>query len=91
MKREIFFSKNHAKNEAGRLVPGLSLFLNKALHELKASGPQLSFNIFRQSSTLHTIKTNYIKLQTIDPDMFSFEFSEKGLGIGSTPHIVYDF
>ena len=29
--REIFFSKNHTKNEAERLVPDLSLFFKKAL------------------------------------------------------------
>ena len=36
----IFFFKNHAENEAGRLV------LNKALNEVKANGLQLSLNIF---------------------------------------------
>ena len=46
-KRErLFFFKDHAKNEAGRLVPDLFLFFKKALHEIKASGLQLSFNIF---------------------------------------------
>ena len=41
----MFFFKNHAENEAGRLVSGLSLFcfLKKLLYELKASGLQLSF------------------------------------------------
>ena len=33
----IFF-KNHAKNEAGRLVPDLFLFIKKALYEVKAKG-----------------------------------------------------
>ena len=45
-KRNIFF-KNNAENEVGRLVPDLFLFLVKASHEVKASGLQLSFNIFR--------------------------------------------
>ena len=36
--REIFFLKNHAENEATRLVPGLFfLFVKKALHEVKAT------------------------------------------------------
>ena len=34
------------RNKAGRLVPDLFLFLKKALYEVKASGLQLSFNIF---------------------------------------------
>ena len=40
------FLKNHAENEAGRVVPDLFLFFKKALSEVKASGLQLSFNIF---------------------------------------------
>ena len=43
--------KNHAKNEAGRLVPDLFLFFKKTLYEVKASDLELSFNIFRSSST----------------------------------------
>ena len=42
----IFFLKNHAENEEGRLVPGLCLFFDKVLYEVKVSGLQLSFNIF---------------------------------------------
>ena len=43
--RNIFF-KIHAENEAGRLVPDLFLFFFKALY-VKATGLQVSFNIFR--------------------------------------------
>ena len=42
---KIFFFKNNAENEAGKLVPD-PLFFEKALNEVKASGLQLSFNIF---------------------------------------------
>ena len=35
-----------AENEAGRLVPDLFLFFKKTLYTVKASGQQLSFNIF---------------------------------------------
>ena len=42
---KYFSSKNHAENEAGRLVPD-PLFFEKALHEVKASGLQFSFNVF---------------------------------------------
>ena len=45
-KRLIFF-KNHAENEAGRIVPDLSLFFKRVLYEIKASGLQLSFNIYQ--------------------------------------------
>ena len=44
--RIIFFFKNHAENEAERLVPDLFLVFNKALYKIKASGLRLSFNIF---------------------------------------------
>ena len=43
--RNIFF-KNHAENEAGKLIPDLFLSFRKTLYEVKASGLQLSFNNF---------------------------------------------
>ena len=43
-KRNFFF-ENHPENETERLVPDLLLF-KKALYEVKASGIQLSFNMF---------------------------------------------
>ena len=39
--------KNYAQNEAGRLVTDFFLFSKYAQYELKASGLQLIFNIFR--------------------------------------------
>ena len=36
--REILFFKNHEENRAGILVKSLCLFLEKSLHEVKASG-----------------------------------------------------
>ena len=45
-KGNIFF-KNHAENEAERLVQVLFLFFKKALFEVQASGLHLSFDIFR--------------------------------------------
>ena len=35
---EIFFFKNHAENEVGRLVPDLFLLFEKVLHEVEAGG-----------------------------------------------------
>ena len=46
-------------------------FSKKALYKVKVSGLQLSYNRFRQPSIWQTIKTNCIKLQTIDPDITS--------------------
>ena len=43
----------------------------EALYEVKASGLQLSFNIFRLSSNWLTAKINCIKLSTIDPEICS--------------------
>ena len=43
----IFFFKNHAENEAGRLGTDLFLFFEKALYEVKTSGVELSFKICR--------------------------------------------
>ena len=45
--REKFSFKNHVENEARRLDLQTSLFFKKALYETKASGLQLSFNMFR--------------------------------------------
>ena len=44
-KRNIFL-KSHEENQLGRLVPDPSLFLKKALYEVKARAFQLDFNIF---------------------------------------------
>ena len=46
-KRYVFFFKNHAENEAKKLVPDVFLFFKKALYVVKASRLQLSFNIFQ--------------------------------------------
>ena len=71
----------YAENEAGRLVRDLFLFLKKAQDEVKASGMQFSFNIFRQPSTLGYCSR----------DMLNFNFSEEGLGLVFTRHFVHNF
>ena len=58
----MFFFENYPENEAGRLVAELFLFFKYAEYEVKASGLQLSFNIFCWSSTQDSIKTNFLKL-----------------------------
>ena len=37
----MFFFKNHAENQAGRLVPDTFLFFKRALYEVKANGSSL--------------------------------------------------
>ena len=59
--KKIFCFKNYAENEARKLVPDLLLFFKRAYYEVRVSGLQFGFNIFRQPSTFHTIKTNCIK------------------------------
>ena len=64
--REIFLSKDHEQNEAGRLDPDLFWFSKRALYEVKASGLQLSFNIYlttpNLASRIYAIKMNFIEL-----------------------------
>ena len=45
MTLEIVFFRNHAENEAGRLVPDLFFIFLKNLYKVKASGQHLSFKI----------------------------------------------
>ena len=45
-KRNIFLQK-YAENEAGKLVPDSFLIFKKALDQVKESGLQLDFIIFR--------------------------------------------
>ena len=65
-----------------------SFYLIKPLHEVKASGLQLSFNILRQSSPLHAIKTNCIKLLAIDPEICSILIVQKRVWKQFLHHIL---
>ena len=46
MTRKVFSFKNHAENDARRLVPDLFLFFIKASFQVQASDLQLNSNIF---------------------------------------------
>ena len=74
----IFF-KNHAQNEVGRLVPDLFLFFKNVLYEVKSGGLQLNFDIVRQFSVWHTIKTNRVKLRLLIRRYAQFLLLEKDL------------
>ena len=82
-KREIFFFKNYAENEARGLAPELFLFLKKVFCKIKTSGRHLSFNIIGRSRQIKTkqliqryaqffifkIKANLITFQTVDQEI----------------------
>ena len=74
--------KNNAENETGRLVPNLFLFLKKALFRQKQVINTLVLIYFSSSWLRHTIKTNCIKFQTVDPEIL-----EKSPGLVSPHHI----
>ena len=65
----------------------------KAVYEVKASGLRLAW--FKYISIAHNLAYNINKLcKTLDywsRDMLNFRFSQKGLGIVSPSHFVYDF
>ena len=59
-----------------RLFP----FFKKALHEVDASGLQLSFNIFREPSVWHTIKTTVSNFTILTQIYAQFYLFGKGSG-----------
>ena len=61
--KRIFFFKNYAINEIGRLVQYLFLFLKKTLYDEKESDLELSFNIFWLPSAWHTMKIQTFKFR----------------------------
>ena len=65
----MFFFKNHAVNEAGRLS-----FFKKKTFEVKGNGLHSSFNVFQKPSTWHAIKTNYKTLDYSSRDLLNFYF-----------------
>ena len=73
-KRKTFLQKSCRKSsKEANFRP--FLFFKKALYEVKASGLQLSFNIFQQSSSQ---QRNCIEFDNIDPEICSiFNFQKK--------------
>ena len=60
----------------------------KRFEEVKASGLQPSFNIFRATLNLASIKPNCIKLQTIDPEICPILIFQKRVSEYVLRHIL---
>ena len=68
MKFGQFFFENHAENKVQGLVPDLFLFFEKALYQVLCT----LVSIYLDSPPLgHTIKTNCLKHQSVDPEICS--------------------
>ena len=77
----IFKLKNHAKNEARRLVPDLSLFSKKLYTRQKNQVVSTLFLIhFGRPRVWHIIKTKWSEICSI-----------LSLGLASRPHFLYNF
>ena len=88
----MFFFKDFAENEVGKLVPDCFLFFKKALYQIKANGLQLDFIYILIALKLAYNRNKLLKtLQYWSRDMLKFEFLEKSLGIVSPAHFVHNF
>ena len=78
------FFKNHAENDSERLVRGLFFFFFLKKKELYMKQKQVVSTLvsiyFGNHWLWHTIKTNCMKLQTVDPEMDQFRFLKKWSG-----------
>ena len=80
----------HAENGAGRQVPDLFLFFEKALCELKASSLQLTYISIALNLAYNKNKL-YDTLGYWSRYMVNFDFVGKGLKIVSPSLFAYDF
>ena len=90
--RKLFFFKNHAENEAGRLVPESLFVFQKSFMwvQNKWSAAWHRYILIALSLAYNKNKL-YKTLGYWSRDMLNFGFLEKGLGIVSAPIFVYDF
>ena len=68
-----------------------SVFKENALCKVKASGQLPSFKIFQQVQLVHTIKTSFITIQTVDPGICLILGFYKSLELVSSRHFVHNF
>ena len=66
-----------------------SFVFKKTLYDIKASSLQFIFNTFGQPPTCHSIKTNCIKLETIDPEIWPILIFQKRAWEQFLPHILH--
>ena len=90
-KINLFFFKNHAENEAGRLVPDLVLFLKKSLWGKSKWSATKFQHISIVLNLVYNKKKLYKTLDYCSRYMINFDILEKGLEIVSPPHFMYDF
>ena len=95
MTREIFLFRNHAENEAGKLVQIALLSFKKSLYWVKASGLQLDFTISIALKLAYNKNNLFKTLHYWSRDMLNFYFLDKVLlellGIVSPPQFIYHF
>ena len=86
--RNIFLQKSYKKRNRETSSRSLS---EKALYEVKESGQHLSFNIFWKFSAWTCNKHKLYKVSDYwSRHMHNFDYLEKGLGLISPPHFVYN-
>ena len=71
MEREIILFKNHAENEAGRLVSDHFVFLKKLYSRQKQVLSTLVLIYFSRPRFGDTIKAKFITFQSVYPDVYS--------------------
>ena len=76
------------ENEAGRLVPDLFVFFRKLDMRLKQVVNTSVLIYLDKPQIGHTMKTNFIKFQTVDLEIYSILIFYKNI---SPPHFVYHF
>ena len=84
---KIFLSEN----DAGELVPVHFWFFKKPLYYVKTCGLQLDFTISIALKLAYNRNKLLKTLHYWSRDMLNFVILNKGLGITSPAHFVYDF
>ena len=76
----MFFFKNHAQNEAVRLVPDLFLFFWKALYKIKANSLHLVSITFHSPQLRKQLKQTVYNFRILTQGYTQFWFLRKGPG-----------
>ena len=88
---EIVFFENHAENEVGRLVPDFFLFFKELYIRWKQVLSTLVLIYFVRPWHGLSIKKLYNISDSWSRDILNLDYFQKGLGLASPPHFVYDF